>query len=72
MVEAHPATGSPKQSFLMMINSRIKKEHMVMKIPLQDAILRGASEKLMIPLMAYRTNFQKLHFVSPAIRSTFS
>ena len=53
IVEAHPATGSPKHNLLTMIISMIINETNVIPIPVQDAILSGASEKLMIPSIAY-------------------
>ena len=72
IVEAHPATGSPKiNCHTMTINNAIK-EHNVIKIPNQEAMLIGACEKLIIPSIAYLNNFQKLHLVSPATLSTFS
>ena len=71
MVEAQPATGSPKHSRLTITITIIIKAINVIPIPAHEAILSGASEKLMIPSIAYLNNFQKFHFVSPATRSTF-
>ena len=71
IVDAHPATGSPKHTLLIIMISIIINAINVIPIPLHDAILRGTSEKLIIPSIAYLNNFQKFHFVSPATRSTF-
>ena len=70
--EGQPATGSPHTSFLIKKNSSIANERAVQNVPKPEAIIIGASEKLMIPSMAYLNSFQKLHFVSPATLSTFS
>ena len=70
MVDAHPATGSPKHSRLTITITIIIKAINVIPIPDHEAILSGASEKLIIPSIAYLNNFQKFHFISSATRST--
>ena len=44
----------------------------VKKSPHNEEIYNGTWEKLIIPSIEYLNNFQKLHFVFPATRSTFS
>ena len=70
--EAHPATGSPNNNLRSTIKINTKTETNVIPIPVHDTISSGAFEKLINPSMAYRNNFQKLHFDSPATLSTFS
>ena len=41
MVEAHPATGSPKINFRIMIIAIKKNEHKVITIPNQEEIFKG-------------------------------
>ena len=72
IVEAHPATGSPHNSRRTTMMIRNRKEMQVISIPNQEAMFRGALEKLMMPSTAYLNSFQKLHLVVPAMRSTFS
>ena len=71
MMEAHPSTGSSNISLRSTITIRARKETPVMLVPNQEAMVSGACEKLMIPLMAYLNSFQKFHLVSPATRSIF-
>ena len=68
-VDAQPATGSPNISLRITIKMIAKKSITVIKIPNHDAIFNGTFEKLIIPSIAYLNNFQKLHLVSPAMRS---
>ena len=70
--DGQPATGSPNISFLIIMKITIRKEKIVRKMPSPDARDIGVSEKLMIPSTAYLNKPQKLHFVSPAMRFTFS
>ena len=70
--EGQPETGSPKISFLTMINTIIRKAITQNRIPTKEAISSGAVEKAVIPSMEYTSSFQKFHLVSPLARSTFS
>ena len=72
IVEGQPATLSPMQRARINTTSNATTAAQVKKIPLHEAIFKGASEKLVIPSKEYLNSFQKLHFVSPATRSTFS
>ena len=72
IVEGQPATLSPKHSARTNTNSIAITAMIVKIIPLHDAIFKGASEKFVIPSIEYLNSFQKLHFVSPATRCTFS
>ena len=71
IVDAQPVTGSPNTHFLIITNRININEAKVNTNPDQAAIVNGACEKLIIPSSEYLNNFQKLHFVFPAIRSTF-
>ena len=71
MVDAQPATGSPKHRRRTMMTTSMIAATNAIPIPDQDAMLSGTSEKLMMPSKAYFSSFQKFHFVSPATRSTF-
>ena len=68
----HPPTGSPQIKVLQIMTIIIIKAMKQNKTPKKAAIVRGAVVKATIPSMAYLNSFQKLHFVSPATRSTFS
>ena len=48
-VLAQPDTGSPKSNFLMMINKIARIEIKKLKVPVQIAMVRGISEKLIKP-----------------------
>ena len=47
--EGQPETGSPKISFLTMINTIIRKAITQNRIPTKEAISSGAVEKAVIP-----------------------
>ena len=72
IVDGQPITASPKHNARINTNSRAITDTKVKKIPLHEAIFKGASEKLVIPSKEYLNSFQKLHLVCPATRSTFS
>lgn len=72
IVEAHPATGSPKHNRLITINPSAIKDRNEINIPNHEAIASGSSEKFIIPSKAYFVNFQKFHLESPATLSEFS
>ena len=71
-MEGQPEVGSPKISVLTMIKMIATNATRQNTIPITDAITSGAVEKATMPSKAYRNNFQKDHFVSPADRSIFS
>ena len=57
--DAHPATGSPNATRLIIINNRLINPTNVIIIPNHAEIVSGACEKLIIPSIAYLNNFQK-------------
>ena len=50
----------------------IMKETIQNRMPRKEEMARGTAEKAVIPSREYLNSFQKLHFVCPAARSTFS
>ena len=62
--EGQPETGSPKISFLTMINTIIRKAITQNRIPTKEAISSGAVEKAVIPSMEYTSSFQKFNGIS--------
>lgn len=66
--DGHPATGSEKSIALMKIKSIATTPTPHRISPNIDAMERGVIEYANIPSIEYLNNFQKDHFVSPALR----
>ena len=72
VMDAHPATGSPKINFLTTIKITATNAIKQNSRPINDANTSGVVENATIPSILYLNNDQKFHFVCPATRSTFS
>ena len=71
-IEAQPKVLLPGSTILRTITIIIPiMEMKAVKPPAQVAIAKGASEKSVIPSIAYLNNFQVDQSVVPATRSTF-
>ena len=71
-MEAHPSTELLKQIFLTIIKTINTKAIKHNTITITDDSTSGAVVNAKIHSMLYLKSDQKDHFVSPAIRSTFS
>ena len=71
-IEGQPATGSPQISVRITRNNIIKSDTPQNTTPSTAATDKGATEKPVIPSREYLNSWRRDHFVSPALRSTFS
>ena len=70
--DGHPEVGSPNTSVLTIITIIKINATIQNKIPRNADTASGNVENPIIPSILYSNNFQKDHFVSPAILLTFS